>query len=137
MTFLSDRKLKENLEKEIQVKLKKKILHSNMDTSNSIQYVEKLFTIPIEDYRKNTISLILAPYCVNILNLSDEDSFHRIKQWVLKCNDVKPLEPTIRDFDIIIKNAVKRAKETGVKPLKFKDTLQYKNKILYTIILSS
>lgn len=30
-------------------------------------------------------------------------------------------------FDHIIRNAIKRAKDTGVKPLKFIDTLQYKN----------
>ena len=37
MTFLSDRKLKENLEKERQVKLKNKFLHSNLDKHTSIQ----------------------------------------------------------------------------------------------------
>lgn len=136
MTFLSDRKLKENLEKERQAKLKNKFSSRNMNRPTSIQYVEKLLTIPIGDYRKNAISLILAPYCVNILNLSDDDSFKRIKQWALECNDVKSLKPSKGDFDIIIKYAVKRAKETGVKPLKFKGTLQHKNTELYQLLLS-
>ena len=105
--------------------------------STTITYIEKLLEIGISDYRKYAINLILAPYFVNILNLSDDESFIRIKEWALKCNNIKPLKPSIKDFDIIIKNAIKRAKVTGVKPLKFKDTLQYKNKKLYDIISSS
>ena len=134
MTFLSDRKLKESMEKERQTKLRNKFSNIESAETNSIRYIEKLLTIPIEDYRKNAISLILAPYFVNILKLSDEDSLHRIRQWVLKCNDVKPLEPSISNFDIIIKNAIKRAKETGVKPLRIKETLQYKNKELFLLL---
>ena len=85
----------------------------------------------LSDYRKYAINLILAPYFINILKLSDEESFNRIKEWALKCNNINPLKPSIKDFDTIIKNAIKRAKVTGIKPLKFKDTLQYKNKKLY------
>jgi len=131
LTFLSDRKLKEFLEKEKQTKLRNKFLNRKTDKSNLIPYVEKLLTVPIQDYRKNAINLILAPYFVNILYLSDEESFHRIKQWVLKCNNVKLLKPSINEFDNIIRYALKRAKETGVKPLNFKNTLQYKNKKLF------
>jgi hypothetical protein len=54
----------------------------------------------------------------------------------LNCNDVKPLKPSIGDFHYIVRNAIKRAKGTGVK-LKFKDTLQNKNKELYQLLSSS
>ncbi|MDN5846553.1 MAG: DNA primase noncatalytic subunit PriX [Candidatus Nitrosocosmicus sp.] len=136
MTDLSDRKLKERVEKDRQVKSRNKYLNHRTGGQNTIPYVEKLLKIPIIDYRKSAISLILAPYFVNILYLPDEESFHRINQWVLKCGEVKSLEPSIRDFDTIIKNAVKRAKTTGIKPLKFKDTLQYKNKELFRLLSS-
>ncbi len=133
MTFLADRKLKSEFEKE-----KNKNNHiQKLFHTLTIPYIEKLLEIGISDYRKNAIGLILAPYFVNILKLSDEESFSRIKDWALKCNNINPLKPSIKDFDIIIKNAIKRAKVTGIKPLKFKDTLQYKNKKLYDIILSS
>ena len=134
MTFHTDRKLKEDLKKE-----KKKSQNNNIQKSNNtltIPYIEKLLELSLSDYRKNAISLILAPYSMNILKLSEEESFNKIKQWILKCNDVNHLKPSIRDFDILIKNAIKRAKDTGIKPLKFKDTLQYKNKKLYDMILS-
>jgi hypothetical protein len=79
----------------------------------------------------------LAPYFVHVLHYSNEESFNKIIQWALKCNDVKPLKPSIRDFDNIIRNAIKRSNDTGVKPLKFKDTLQNKNKELYLLFSSS
>lgn len=137
MTFLSDRKLKEKLEEQIEPKLKNRFFKSKSSESNTIQYVEKLLTIPLGDYRKNAINLILAPYFVNILKSSDEVSFQGIKQWILKCDEVKSLNPSINDFDNIIKYAIKRAKDTGIKPLKFNDTLQYRNKKLYEMIIAT
>ena len=147
VTFLTDRKLKMDLR--IEKNAKKKVQSNNIQiskpmistttttTTTAITYIEKLLEIGISDYRKNAIGLILAPYFVNILNLSDDESFIKIKEWALKCNNIKPLEPSISDFNIIVENAIKRTKVTGIRPLKFKDTLQYKNKKLYDIILSS
>ncbi len=123
------------MDKEKQLKSRNKYSNKTIGIG-SIQYVEKLLPIPIEDYRKNAISLILAPYFVNILCLSNEDSFQRIKQWVLKCDEMKSLSPSINGFDYIIKYAIKRARQTGIKPLKFKDTLQYKNKELFRLLAS-
>jgi hypothetical protein len=88
----------------------------------------------LKDYRKSSISLILAPYFVNVQKLTDVDSFNRIKEWVLKCDLVKKLEPSLVYFDDLINRAVERAKETGIKPLKFEQTLQYKNRELYNTL---
>jgi hypothetical protein len=73
MTFLTDQKLKAELQKENK---KKKIQSNNIQISKpitfhttAITYVEKLLEIGIDDYRKNAISLILDPYFVNILKL--------------------------------------------------------------------
>jgi hypothetical protein len=132
MTFLADKKLKMDLKMN-----QWKNTNPNDVLSPTIPYIEKLLEMSLNDYRKYAINLILSPYFVNILKLLDEDSFKRIKQWVLKCNNLIPLNPSITNFDIIIENAIKRAKVTGIKPLKFKETLQYKNKKLYDIILYS
>jgi hypothetical protein len=70
-----------------------------------------------------------------VQKLTDADSFSRIEEWVLKCNQVKKLEPSLDYFDDLINRAIKRPKETGIKPLKFEDTLQYKNKELYEMLL--
>jgi hypothetical protein len=47
---------------------------------------------------------------------------------------VKKLEPSINYFDDLINRSIKRAIETGVKPLKFEETLQHKNRELYDLL---
>jgi hypothetical protein len=133
-TFLSDRKLKSGMELEKRKKYNNS-QRSNNISSPTIQYVEKLLTVSLMDYLKYAISLMSTIFrkCTTFIRCG---IFSRIKQWVLKCNEVKPLKPSIRDFDDIIRNAIKRAKDTGVKPLKYKDTLQYKNKELYRLLSS-
>jgi len=39
---------------------------------------------------------------VNVQELSDVDSFDRIKEWVLRCNGVKELKPSVDYFDELI-----------------------------------
>jgi hypothetical protein len=46
---------------------------------------------PIGDYRKNAVSLILAPYLINIKKLSSDDAFNIIKEWLDKCNEIRRL----------------------------------------------
>ena len=41
---------------------------------NTIPWIEKLLEIPIEDYRKNAVNLILAPHLINIKKLAYEDA---------------------------------------------------------------
>jgi hypothetical protein len=91
----------------------------------------------LKDYRKGSISLILAPYFVNVQQLSDADSFSRIKEWVLRCNEVKELEPSVSNFDELINKAIKRVRDAGIKPLKFEETLRYKNQELYDLLRRS
>ena len=83
MTFLADRKLKRELKMENSINI-----NSKSKTSLTIYYIEKLLEIGLRDYRKYAINLIFTPYFVNILKLSDEESFNRIKEWVLKCDDI-------------------------------------------------
>lgn len=131
LTFLVDKKLKTVT---IENEMKKHTPSESTTNSNTILYIERLLTIPILDYRKFTISLILAPYFVNIRHLSVDDFFDRIKEWALKCNEAKNLECSLDHFDDVIRNAIKRAKHTGIKPLKFEETLQHKNKTLYNML---
>jgi hypothetical protein len=71
---------------------------------------------------------------VNVQKLTDCESFSRIKGWVLNCNTVKKLEPSINYFDDLVNKAIRRAKETGIKPLRFEETLQHKNRELYDLL---
>jgi hypothetical protein len=62
---------------------------------------------------------------------SRKAGFGKIKEWILKCDKIRRLEPSEYYFDYLIGKAVERAKASGIKPLKFKDTLQQKCKALY------
>jgi hypothetical protein len=51
---------------------------------------------PIGDYRKNAVSLILAPYIINIKKLSSDDAFNIIKEWLDKCNEIRRLDCIVK-----------------------------------------
>jgi hypothetical protein len=96
--------------------------------SNVIPYVEKLISMPISNHRKFAISLILSPYVVNIQHLPNEECINKIKKWVLKCNEVRGLEPSLEYFDKLIRTSIERCRnDPKIKPLRFEKTLQYKN----------
>jgi hypothetical protein len=88
----------------------------------------------IPDYRKFAISLILAPYFINIQHLSDTEAFSRINEWLLKCSKVRNLEPSVAYFDDYTRKAIERARSSGIKSLKFQETLKVKNKTLYEML---
>ena len=63
--YLVDQKQKEiNLRKRIE-----KRFGITGVKSNSISWIETLLQTPVDDYRKNAIGLILAPYLINIKKL--------------------------------------------------------------------
>jgi Primase X len=88
---------------------------------------EKLLQTPIGDYRKNAVSLILAPYLINIKKLSSDDAFKIIKEWSDKCNKIRRLDSK---FDYIIKYALKSARGNGIPTMRLQ-TLREKNSQLY------
>jgi hypothetical protein len=103
---------------------------------NSIPYVDKLICLPISDHRKFAISLILAPYCLNIKHMSEEESFQTIKHWTLRSDRLRKLEPSIEYFDRLMINTIKRCRQSPeIKPLNFENTLKHKNLALYSLLL--
>jgi Primase X len=99
---------------------------------NTIPWIEKLLDIPIDDYRKNAVSLILAPYLINIRKLSYDDAVNIINNWLSKCGELRHLD---QNFDYTVRYALKNCVKNGYRPLKF-DTLKVKNKILYDLLNS-
>jgi hypothetical protein len=130
-TFLVDKKLKIELEEN---KRKKFNTSRISTTTNILPYVERLLHMSIPDYRKFAVSLILAPYFVNIQHLSDTKAFSKIKEWLLKCSKVRNLEPSVAYFDDYTRNAIERARSSGIKSLRFQETLKVKNKVLYEML---
>ena len=67
--------------------------YNNNSNNNYIhEWIEKLLQTPIEDYRKIVLWKILCPYLVNIRNLSPNDSFQILKEWLNKCNSLRKID---------------------------------------------
>ena len=75
--------------------------------STTIRWIEKLLQTPLNDYRKFVIWSILSPYLINIRKCSVEEASNLIKNWLDKCNKLRPL-----DFNpnYAIKNNIKSEK---------------------------
>ncbi len=91
-----------------------------------IAWIEKLLVTPIDDYRKNAIALILAPYLINIRKYSHEQAFAAIKEWTDKCDAVKRLDS---NFKYLINYAIRNAMKIGYKPLRFENLKQKNNRL--------
>jgi hypothetical protein len=95
---------------------------------NSIAWI--LLQTPIDDYRKNAVSLILAPYFINIKKLSYEAALTIINSWLSKCGKLRQLD---QNFHYTVRYALKYSAKNGNRPLKL-DTLKLKNKPLYDVL---
>src|SRR5919199_2814641 len=93
---------------------------------STIPWIEKLLETPIDDYRKNAVSLILAPYLINIKKVSYDDALNTINSWLGKCGKLRQLD---QNFDYTVRYALKYSAKNGNRPLKL-DTLKMKNVIL-------
>lgn len=124
--YLVDQKIKE-------MKLRKRIekrYGSTVGQSNPIHWIETLLQTPIEDYRKNAVALILAPYLVNIRKMSYNDSLQTIKNWLDKCNELRKLDA---NFDYRIKTSLYTAMRKQTLPMRL-DTLEDRNRELHRLL---
>jgi hypothetical protein len=99
---------------------------------NTIPWIEKLLQTPIDDYRKNVISLILAPYLINIKKVSYDNALNIINSWLTKCGKSKQLD---QNLDYTVRYALKYSAKNGHRPLKL-HTLKFKNKKLHDLLNS-
>jgi hypothetical protein len=115
--------------KELKVKYQIRMKKNDNNTSSitAIPWIELLLETPIEDYRKNAISLILAPYLINVKKLPYDDAFNIIKDWLNKCDLIKRLDS---NFNYRIKYALENTIKKGYLPMKL-ETLKEKNRALY------
>ena len=116
--------------KKQQEKISKIITNSNFRKSE-IKWIENsLLKTPIEDYRKNAIALILAPYLINIRKISYDNSFSIIKKWLTTCNELRHLDS---NFDDRIKTSLYTAMRKQTLPMRL-DTLEDRNRELHRLL---
>lgn len=83
------------------------------------QWIEnKLLEKAIPDHRKYTIDLLLAPFFTNIRHLSYNETYSMIDGWILRCNSVNRLRPSLVYFEDKIKNAINSSIQKGILPIK-------------------
>jgi hypothetical protein len=69
----------------------------------TIAWGEKLLVIPIEDYRKNPVSLTLTPYLRAASNI--------INSWLSRCVELRQLD---QNFDYTVRYALKYSQRMGI-----------------------
>jgi hypothetical protein len=84
----------------------------------------------LDDYRKNAVSLIIAPYIINIKKLSYDAASNIINSWLSKCEKLRQLD---QNFNYMVRYALKNSVKNGYRPLKL-DTLKLRNKRLYDVL---
>jgi hypothetical protein len=104
-------------QKQIQKILNERSKNKNkINTENYYSWIEHLLNTSIQDFRKLVIDLVLAPYLINVKNLSFEESYNIIKNWVDKCNELNKLD-NYRNFEYRIKYALKNAMNKQIGPM--------------------
>jgi hypothetical protein len=104
----------------------------NKASSTTTLWIEKLLKTPIDDYRKDAVSLILAPYLINVKKVSYDAALNIINSWLSKCGELRQLD---QNFDYTVRYALKYSTKKGHKPIKY-GTLKLKNTALYDLLNS-
>jgi hypothetical protein len=103
--YLADRKLREF--NNMQNNTTKGHYSLRGDTS---AWIEKLLETPIDDFRKNAVNLILAPYLINVKKLSYDAALNIINNWLSKCAKLRRLD---QNFDYTVRYALKYSAKNG------------------------
>jgi hypothetical protein len=97
----------------------------NYKIMQSYEWIETLLQTPIPDHRKYSIELVLAPYFVNVKCLLTIEAYRIIKEWVMKCNHIQRLEPSIEYVDNKIGATIDKSIQKGIPPIR-KENIQNK-----------
>jgi hypothetical protein len=115
--------------KEIHRNRKSRKYSVHYENNHKIRYIETLLQIPIPDHRKYALWRIVAPYLINFRKLSYEDAFSIIRDWLHKCDKLKPLV----GVNSRIKSYLSAAARVGYLPISFSD-LKTENRQLAELI---
>jgi hypothetical protein len=108
-------------------------MSSQIRETTGIEWIERLLQIPIPDWRKTAVALILAPYLLTIKHMSYEQAYHTIMQWAARCAQLSSLRPNDRGFIDRVHISLERAQSKQSRPLRWV-TLVQKYSGLYEIL---
>ena len=138
-TYLLQKKIDEATQSQKIIFLRLKERQQNNDIKkNYYEWINtKILANPFSDCRKIIVDLILTPYLINIKNLSHEESYQVIREWLDKCNNLRKLDNYSNFVNYRIHSALKAATQKGIGPMNFykiKTDSRY-NTNLYLLIL--
>ncbi|MDQ3970014.1 MAG: hypothetical protein M3275_16650 [Thermoproteota archaeon] len=108
--------------------------HVSARVDSTTWWIEKLFQLPIKDYRKRARDLILVPYLIVRRGIEDEDQVTNIvMQWADKCAELRRLDTSRHDFENRTWTRAKQSIQDRIPPMKL-STLQERNLELYEIL---
>jgi len=99
-------------------------------SKGKIQWIESLLKIPLDDYRKTIVKLVLAPYLVNLRRLHHDNAFEIINNWLDSCAKLRKLEFNLK---YLINDVIVSAAKTDYMPMRI-DTLKKRNPEIYRIL---
>jgi Primase X len=94
-----------------------------------------LLHTPIADHRKFVSHWILSRYLINVKHINPDQAYAIMKDWSLRCNEIMPLSPSVREYDNKIRNDIKEAIKSGKAPIGDK-LLKDMNNELYKMVFS-
>ncbi len=95
-------------------------------------WIERLLKTGVDDGRVIAIWLILSRYLININDLSFDESYQIIMEWLDKCKDLRPLGFNAKSMT---KSYLRNAQKTGHKPLS-KSNVKNRSESLSHIVMS-
>ena len=119
--------IQEKIDNHLAARKRARFLSKVKTTPTKRRWIEILLDTPIEEYRREAIRLIIAPYLVNVRKLAYDDAFNIAKNWLNSCDEIRPL---IFNADLKIKYDLRAATRVGYLPMAF-NGLKSENEELY------
>ena len=125
--FLADAKIKNVNHVRTTAKGQKKT------ASISWGWIEDLLNKPLPDFRKFVSHYILSRYLVNVKQLSQEEAYSVVIDWLIRCNKIETLHPPLREFGKRVLYDAKEASRSQKLPIG-KNLLRDMNNDLYALL---
>jgi hypothetical protein len=103
---------------------------TTMTANHSIGWIDSLLETPIDDNRKYAVWRILGPYLMNVRELSKDEAFNVIRDWLNKCHQLRRL-----NFNVDQKIRYDLDAVSSYRPISF-NNLKEENIDLYSLVSS-
>ena len=65
--------------------------------------------------------MVLVPFFIVIKKLTANQTFDLTKEYLIKCNELRPLKPSVNEFEKRIKMAIEKSIDNNIPPIKIEN----------------